>query len=50
MLVGRAAAPPDEPGFNSTITASNVRRVTSFGSVDTSFVAVTEASLKACLN
>jgi hypothetical protein len=45
-----AAAPPDELGLDSMMTASNMRRVTSFGSVDACFAAVTEASLNACLN
>ena len=45
-----AEAPADEPGFNSTMTASKVRLVTSFGSVAAYFANVTEASLSVCLN
>jgi hypothetical protein len=43
-------APVDEPDFDSTMTASNVRLVTSFGNVAACFANVTDASLSVCLN
>ena len=50
MLGGLVLVLSDEPGFNSTITASNDRRIMSFDSADISFATVTDTSLKVCLN
>src|SRR4029078_4147375 len=50
MLGGLVPVLSDEPGFNSTITASNDRRIISFDSEDISFATVTDTSLKVCLN